>query len=58
MQKLMLSLSHGGTIKLIDNMCSSFDEEVLLWSMGQEAHFKVHVGVNCVECKLSIQDKC
>lgn len=42
MQKLMVSLSHGGAIKLIDNMSSSsFDEDVLVWSEGQEEHFKV-----------------
>ena len=41
MQKLMISLSHGGTIKLINNMSSSFDEDVLVWSAGQEAHFRV-----------------
>ena len=41
MQKLMVSLSHGGAIKLIDNMSSSFDEDVLVWSTGQEEHFKV-----------------
>ena len=46
MQKLMLSLSHSGTMKLIDNMCSSFDD-VLVWSMGQEMHFKVHNLLMC-----------
>ena len=41
LQKLMVSFSHGGTIKLIEAMSESFDEDVLTWSAGQEQHLKV-----------------
>ena len=31
LQKLMISLSHGGTISLMDNIAEGHDEEVLEW---------------------------
>ena len=37
----MLSLSHAGTIKLIDNIASSHDEDVLRWSQEQQDYFEV-----------------
>ena len=40
---MMISFSHGGTIKLIKSRAhsDSYDEDVLLWSMKQEEHLKV-----------------
>ena len=36
-----MSFSYGGTIKLVDSMSDSYDEDALLWSHRQEEHFKV-----------------
>ena len=44
LQKLMISLSHGGMISLMDNIAEGYDEEVLEWQdefsqmLGTEAN--------------------
>ena len=41
----MISLSHAGTIKLLNNMCDSYDAEALVWSDGQKDHFEVNISM-------------